>query len=217
MDEYEYITKELTQREMYTSDIRNLVCLQKLVSYQWNAVRLSEKEREAFLLAVQPELQDFSKECSLYADLTDSQKESVELLRNRTALRDHLNEKQERSRQLGKLFAKIEQGEKFVLVSAGRYGERMLLLQEMSGIKCMKAVADNNHVLQGKIWNGYSIISVSEAVQKYKSGTFIIANRNHSDKIQKQLENMGISSDKIFAVSNMLSFEEMLGLVFPQV
>lgn len=217
MDEYEYITKELTQREMYTSDIRKLVCLQKLVSYQWNAVRLSEKEREAFLLAVQPELQDFSKECSLYADLTDSQKESVELLRNRSTLRNHLNEKQERSRQLGKLFAKIEQGEKFVLVSAGRYGERMLLLQEMSGRKCMKAVADNNPMLQGKKWNGYSIISVSEAVQKYKNDTFIIANRKHSDKIQKQLENMGVSSDKIFAVSNMLSFEEMLGLVFPQV
>ncbi|GFI49554.1 putative glycosyltransferase EpsJ [Lachnospiraceae bacterium] len=215
MDEYEYITKELTQREMYTSDIRKLVCLQKLVSYQWNAVRLSEKEREAFLLAIQSELKDFSEEGSLYADLTDSQKESAELLRNRTALRAHLNEKQERSRQLAKLFARIEQGEKFVLVSAGRYGERMLLLQEMSGIKCMKAVADNNPMLQGKIWNGYSIISVPEAVQKYKSGTFIIANRNHSDKIQKQLENMGISSDKIFAVSNMLSFEEMLGLVFP--
>jgi len=210
IDEYEYITKELTQREMYTSDIRKLVCLQKLVSYQWNAVRLSEKEREAFLLAVQPELKDFSEEGFLYVDLTDSQKESVELLRNRSVLKAHLNEKQEWSRYLGKLFARIEQGEKFVLVSAGRYGERMLLLQEMSGSKCMKAVADNNPMLQGKIWNGYSIISVSEAVQKYKSDTFIIANRKHSDKIQKQLENMGVSSDKIFAVSNMLSFEEML-------
>ena len=213
IDEYEYITKELIKREMYTSDTQKLVCLQKLVSYQWNALRLSEKEREKFLSAIQPELQDFSEEKALYADLTESQKESLERLKNRDALSDYLNKKQERSRHFCELFTRADQGERFVLVSAGYYGERMLLLQEMSGIKYIEDVADNNRKLQGKIWNGYSIISVSEAVQKHKNYTFIIANRNHSDTIQKQLEDIGVSSDKIFAVSDILSLEEMLGLV----
>lgn len=213
IDEYEFITEELIKRKMYTKDTQKLVFLKKLVSYQWNILRLSEKEREDFFSAIQPEMQDFSEEESLYADLTDSQKESVKLLRNRNVLSDYLNEKQELGIYLGKLFIRAEQGERFVLVSAGRYGERMLLLQEMSGIKFIKAVADNNIILQGKIWKGYSIISVSEAVRKYKSDSFIIANRDHSDKIQKQLENMGVSSDRVFTVSDVLSLEKMLGLV----
>lgn len=158
-------------------------------------------------------MQDFSEEKALYADLTESQKESLERLKNKDALSDYLNKKQERSRHFCELYTRAEQGERFVLVSAGYYGERMLLLQEMSGIKYIEDVADNNRKLQGKIWNGYSIISVSEAVQKHKNYTFIIANRNHSDKIQKQLEDIGVSSDKIFAVSDILSLEEMLGLV----
>ena len=198
---------------MYTSDTQKLVFLQKLVSYQWNALRLSEKEREKFLSAIQPELQDFSAEKALYADLAESQKESLERLKNKDALSDYLNKKQERSRHFFEIYTRADQGERFVLVSAGYYGERMLLLQEMSGIKYIEDVADNNHKLQGKIWNGYSIISVSEAVQKHKNDTFIIANRNYSDKIQKQLEDTGVSSDKIFAVSDILSLEEMLGLV----
>ncbi len=213
IDEYEYIAKELIKRGMYTVDTKKLVYLQKLISYQWNVLRLSEKEREEFLSEIQPELQVFSEEGSLYADLTYSQKCSVDLLINRNVLNDYLNKKQEWNRHLSILFTKMEQGERFVLVSAGRYGERMLLLQEMTGKKCIIDVADNNTMLHGKIWNGYSIISVPEAVQKRKSDTFIIANRNYSDKIQKQLENMGVSVDRIFVVSDMLSLEEMLGLV----
>lgn len=213
IDEFEYITQELRKREMYTSDIQKLVCLQKLVSYRWNALRLPEEGREKFLSEIQPELKDFSEERNLYADLTDSQKDSIELLRNRNVLNNYLDEKQARSRRFGQLLTMVEQGERFILVGAGSYGERMLLLQEMSGIKYIKAVVDNNIKLQGEIWHGYSISSVSEAVQKHKSETFIIANKNHSDKIQKQLESMGISSDKIFTVSERLSLEEMLELV----
>lgn len=210
IDEYEYIAKELIKREMYTSDIQKLVCRQKLASYQWNVLRLTEMERKYFLSAIQPELQDFSREKALYTDLTDSQKESLKLLRDRNALSDYLNKKQERNRHLGELFIRAKQDEKFVLVSAGYYGERMLLLQEMSGIIFIEDVADNNEMLQGKIWNGYSIISVSDAVQKHKRDTFIIANRNHSDEIRKQLEHMGLSGNKIFLVNDMLSLEEIL-------
>ena len=213
MDEYEYIAQELIKREMYTPEIQKLVCLQKLVSYRWNVLRLSEKGRADFLSEIQPELREFSEGGVLYSDLTDSQKDSVELLRNRSALNEYLDKRQEQSRNLGRLLAGAKRGETFVIVSAGRYGEQMLLLQELSGIKYIKAVADNNIKLQGKTWNGYSVISVSEAVQKHKSDTFIIANKSDSDKIQDQLEKMGVSGDKIYKVSDRVSLEEMLELI----
>jgi len=137
----------------------------------------------------------------------------VALLTERAALEHYFIEKQELMEKIEQLSTMVKAGENFVLISAGRYGERILLFQSMLAKTFVQAVADNNAERKGSDWNGYVVLSIEEAVRRYRDNFFIIANKNYSKELQKQLFDLGINQEKIIIFSDMLSMEEIIGWI----
>ncbi len=213
IEEFRYVERELTKRGMWSDEIEGLIWEQKLQIYVWNLLRLSEKERNDFLLEVEQELKTYQEKI-LYLKHTDKELERyVALLTERAALEHYFIEKQELMEKIEQLSTMVKAGENFVLISAGRYGERILLFQSMLAKTFVQAVADNNAERKGSDWNGYVVLSIEEAVRRYRDNFFIIANKNYSKELQKQLFDLGINQEKIIIFSDMLSMEEIIGWI----
>ena len=125
---------------------------------------------------------------------------------------DYFIKKEDLVRDFKYLITLAKNDEKFVLVGAGRYGKRMLLLGEMLEKKYIEAVADNSEDRQGHIWNQYILVSVKDAVTVYRNSWFLIANKNSAFDILNELIHLGVSRDRILMFCDMLSLSELIAL-----
>lgn len=210
--EFRYVIETLTKKGMYSREIEWLVWKRKPEIYCWNALRLPVDEREKFLIDIQQELNKFEEGNGYFDGLNDSQKKNLMLLKSKKALNDYFIKKEDLVRDFKYLITLIKNGEKFVLVGAGRYGKRLLLLGEMLEKKYIEAVADNSESRQGHMWNQYVLMNVKEAVSMYSNSWFLIANRNNSFDILEELINLGVSRDRILLFCEMLSLHELIDL-----
>lgn len=213
VDELEYVAQEMIKRGIYSADTQLYIWKYKPVFYFWNFLRLPEKERGQFLDVIRWELEKYTEDRTLYQSLSDGQKEMVRMMKDREAAECYFVRKEALEKKYKRLIALIEQGEKCALVSAGRYGERMLLLQDIVGVRYIDAVADNNIERQGQVWNGYVLMGIPEAVHKYGQHWFIVANRKHAGEIREQLTKAGIQENKTIVFDEILSAPEMMELV----
>ena len=145
--------------------------------------------------------------------LDESQRAALEFLKSQEVLTNYITAKRELVYKIRYLLQMIGEGKKFVLVSAGRLAERMIFLQDALNEKYIEAVADSNIVCQGQIWNKYVLLSVQEAVQKYKENDFIIVNKNASIELRECLSELGVTENKIYVFDNMLPVDELIMLV----
>lgn len=212
VDETEYVTREMKRKGKYSADTRKFIWKYKPVFYFWNFLRLPEKEREQFRAEIGVELEEYTKDRELDNALSDSQREMVEVLRNPKASENYFARKEALEGNYKRLLRLIRQGGKCVLVGAGRYGESLLLLQKIAGSRYIDAVADNDTGRQGSVWNGYRLLSVSEAVRRYGEHWFVIANKKYAEKIRKQLTEAGIPERKIFVFDTVMLLPEIMEL-----
>lgn len=210
VDEFHYVEKQLKEKQVYSHEVKDLIWIQKPAIYCWNALRLSEPEREQFLFEIREEMDEYKENSKYFRILDDSQRMNVKLLRDKSVLREYFKQKEELICKFRSLIELIRGNEKFVLVGAGKYGEGMLLLQEMLDKTYIKAVADNNKKRQGHEWKKYILLSMWEAVQKYGENGFIIANKDNSAEILDELLHLKVDRKKILIFSNMLSLNEMV-------
>lgn len=208
IDEFCYLSRELSRRGRYGDEIQKLLRREKLGVYCWNTRRLPEKERETFLEAIRPEL----AECA--GDGPDGiWREYLELLRDAGRLQDEMDRQRIRMDAFRPAAERIWGGEQLVLVGAGCYGAYLASYQEMFQIRFLAAAADNDASRQGQVWQGYPLLSVEEAAGRYGKHGFIVANKTHSAEICRQLMDLGIPEERIFAVRDMIwesEFAELL-------
>lgn len=212
IDELEYVVQEMINRGRYTSDIQLLIKKYKPIFYFWNFLRLPEQERKQFLEEIDQELEEYAKNNILYCSLNDGQKNMIEVMKNPEIAKCYFAGQEVLEKKYKKLITLAEKGEKFVLVSAGRYGEHMMLLQEIVGTKYIDVVVDNNREKQGSIWYGYTLINTPEAVRKYKKHWFIVANKKYAEEILNQLIEEGISENRILVFDDILSMDRIINL-----
>ncbi len=215
IEEFQYLEDELAKRRKSSPEIKVAVWKEKLGGYYWNAMRLPPKERVLFLREVREELSQFSTEQAwlAIADENDTYKERFMLLTDSDAMDNHIAEKKQAEVHFRKLLNRIFDGNRFVLVSAGRYGKEILQIQKMLGVRFIEAVADNNAERQGCKWEQYILLSVSEAARQYKDSQFIIANKRNVAELQKQLIDLSIPCDRIETISTMLHIEHIIQLL----
>lgn len=204
--ELEYVTREMVKRGRCDADVRRLLRKYRLNLYFWNFRRLPEKERGLFLEEVKEELEEYTKDGTVYRWLDDGRKGMLEVMTDRNASECYFKRLEEVENRYRKLMALIREGGKCVLVCAGKYGEFMLLVQEITGITYIDGVADNDRGCQGREWNGYMLTGIPEAVREYGGHWFVVANKGHSGEIREQLTEAGVPRDKI------LEFDEVLPL-----
>lgn len=209
IDEFQYIEQKLLEKETYPIKIKRSVWKQKIKNYAWNLLRLPERERMQFLAAIEEEIKQYTENKELEGCIDENSIAIWELLQNRKARERYFAEQRELEEKLQCLISWIKEGERFVLVSAGAYAERILCMQKVTGKKFIEAIADNDTKRQGSIWNGYLLQSVSEVAHKYEKYRFIIANRKYMNELQQQMEDLGIEKDKCLSFSRMLSVEEL--------
>ena len=213
IDEVEYITQEILKKGKYSADTELLIWKYKTAFYFWNFLRLPERERERFLNEINWELERYEEDSDLNDLLSAGQKEMVEVMKSREASQHYFAQIELQKKKYENVISLFRQGRKCVLVSAGRYGEHILFLQDITGTESIDAVADNSREKQGCDWNGYTLMSISEAVHNYGEDWFIVANKKYAGEIQVQLTEAGISENKILVFDNILSADKVIELM----
>lgn len=213
IDEFHYVMHEVEKKKLDSWEIKKLIWLQKPSIYLWNISRLPEKERYLFFDKIQEELLEYGKYPNFLMSLNDEQNTTLERLQNKEKLDEYFNKKEQMICEFKQLIKMIKKGEKFVLVSAGTYGKRMILFQDMIHIKYIEAVADNDIERQGKIWNKYILLSINEAVQRHTANWFLITNRKSSKLIKNTLVQLGVNEKKILEFHDMLPLNELIYLL----
>ncbi len=213
IDEFNFVIHELEKRKLNSRNLKRLVWLQKPTTYLWNLSRLPDREKHLFFNNIQVELLEYEKDPELCMCLNDDQNAALELLKNQKRLKEYFENKEKIISKFKKLSELIKKGEKFVLVSAGTYGKRILLFQDMIHINYIESVADNDLERQGKVWNNYVLLSVAEAVKKHPTDCFLIVNRKSPNTIKDSLVQLGINEKKIFVFHDMLSINDLIHLV----
>lgn len=208
VDEFRCAAEKLSERGEYTEETRRLIQRAKPGIYVWNAMRLPEKERELFLAAIRPELSECAE-----AGLTEAEERFLELLRSGTAMEEELSQRQARMEAFWPVAERIRMGGTFVLIGAGNYGERMVLLQKILRRRFIRAAADNNAARYGEEWNDYTLLSVEEAAERYGEEYFVVANRFYCGEIRRQLLDLNVPEERIFTIQDMVFEEEFADLL----
>ena len=105
----------------------------------------------------------------------------------------------------------LKEGRRYSIVSAGTYANRIILLMKYMNIEAA-AVYDNSDDKVGKIFNGYTIELMDNICNNDRDDIYIIANKNHSDELKKQLEILGIKKDNIKIFDNLYDWTRLIDI-----
>lgn len=210
IDEYRYIQKELEKRNLFTEENQKLVFESKLETYEWNYLRLSQKSADIFFNEIQDELSQEVLNNKYDFKLDSIQMNRLKLLTDKKQICIRRTDEDKKKKVLDRIFDIVEKGKKFVIVGDGQYGQYLLFLQKIIDVNCVLGICDNSSEKQGKIHDGYEILPINLAVEKYSDAYFVIANKYHYEELQEQLVNIGVLSDKIIKYNITIKPQEWL-------
>lgn len=196
--EYEYVVHYLQEHKLYTKEIAELLRRRKLVTYNWNCLRLSDELAEVFIASISHEMEEYCIE--LVAGYTEQEQEIYKLLTGECSIREYRQKVEGVHRKVEQLLETIDKTKHFVLVGAGKIGKKVLKLQEYIGDRFIYAVADNGEKVIGVNVDDYQVMKVEDAIQMYPYHTYIVANRNHAEDIEMQLILLGIRHENIICI-----------------
>lgn len=201
--EYEYVVNKLKQLELYDDVRKRLVLINKLYTYKWNYIRLSEQSAAKFFDLIQDEMKEYYSYQSFFQNLTDQQSDIIKLLTEPEVIIE-LRKKEEKIRSsFYNLIKYLNNCKRVVIVSAGEYCKRLVMLQEFLSMDFIEAVCDNSTDIQGTIRYSYVVESLKEAVKNHSDSPFLIANRRYSLEIESQLEDLGICKQQILRCTEL--------------
>lgn len=211
-DEYVYINAYLGRHNNATMENRSLVDRYKICTYRWNFNRLSYEGRKQFMKAISEEMKVYLLGGLYEKVLTDKEKEDVKILTDSEYAYLEMQKEKEVNKTYQELISGILSGSQFMIVGAGNFFERWVMLKNLLKISFIIGVCDNNAALQGTEKSGYGIMSVEEAVRKKWNGGWIVANKYHSSEIVEQLISLGITRDKVYVVDRAIDIDKMIQL-----
>ena len=201
--EYEYVVNKLKQLGLYDDVRKRLVLTNKLYTYKWNYIRLSEQSAAKFFDLIQDEMKEYYLYQSFFQNLTDQQSDIIKLLTEPEVIIE-LRKKEEKIRSsFYNLIKYLNNCKRVVIVSAGEYCKRLVMLQEFLSMDFIEAVCDNSTDIQGTIRYSYVVESLKEAVKNHSDSPFLIANRKYSLEIESQLEDLGICKQQILRCTEL--------------
>ena len=201
--EYEYVVNKLKQLGLYDDVRKRLILTNKLYTYEWNYIRLSEQSAAKFFDLIQDEMKEYYSYQSFFQNLTDQQSDIIKLLTEPEVI-IKLRKKEEKIRSsYYNLIKYLNNCKRVVIVSAGEYCKRLVMLQEFLSMDFIEAVCDNSTDIQGTIRYSYVVESLKEAVKNHSDSPFLIANRKYSLEIESQLEDLGICKQQILRCTEL--------------
>lgn len=204
-DEFRYIENYLREHNFDEKQILRDISPKKVDVYWWNMCRLSEKARREFGKGIRSEI----KKIRQHHYETKDQEQIVERMLDEEKVEQFLRCKEKKKNNFIKIIHRAEQYHGYVVIGAGRFLDRMLTIQRLSGEYIIKAVCDNNAKVQGTYKGDYQIKSVEDAIRVYGKEQWLILNRYNSDEIKKQLLRQGIDEERIDLIDTMPEWTEI--------
>lgn len=206
--EFEYVVNYLCKHNLYTQEIADLLRRRKLITYEWNCLRLSDEMAEGFIASIQHEMQEYRKE--LCESFSEYEKKVYALLTGECSIKEHRKDIEEVPSQVDKLLGILDSETHYVLVGAGKIGQKVLYLQEYINNKFIDVIADNGSKVIDSCVKGYRVAKVEEVVKQYPNHTYFVANKNNAIDMKRQLLSLGIASEKIVCIRAFPGEEALL-------
>lgn len=197
--ECEFLKKDLKIRGITDKDKWHLYYIRKYNSFYWNYCRLSVKSKEIFLKKYIKELEDDLNRGSINREMFSP------FLYDRTFLLIDNKEKfiQIAAGNFGRPFLvrvyksldKIGENE-VVLVGAGSFGTTLIHILLQSKVH-VRSICDNSLECQGKILDGYKVVSVKQAVEDFPQAIYFITSPKYGKELFAQLLAEGIKENDI--------------------
>ena len=206
--EMQYAVDYLKKHDIFTKENADLVLRKKIHVYSWNCMRLSDVLAEEFILSIQPEMREY--ENKLVETLNETDQKRYELLTGIRSIEEYRYEKKTMNDRVAQLLDWVHMGSRFVLVGAGKIGQKVLSVQEYVNRNFVDAVVDNGAKIIGSQVEDYLVRKVEDGVTEHPNHCYMIANKKHAADIQKQLISLGISSEKILCINTFPSGADLL-------
>ncbi len=205
--EYQWVWRQMHERGFTDEVSRTFYMAMQIHSYLWNYRRLYKDGQRRFLENLKKiEIPAFDEEAvDRYIPNKDRMLALWKDGRDASAIQDEIDERKHKHAR--ELLAVFRNATSIVVVSAGDWGSSLLKLDEKLGTGKICAVCDNSPIRQKEMTEGWKVISVEEAVQKYPGASFVIANKRHARELFEQLEALGIACADIFCYREKISVE----------
>ena len=210
--EYEYVVNKLKQLGLYDDVRKRLVLTNKLYTYKWNYIRLSEQSAAKFFDLIQDEMKEYDVDNVLRCSLTSEQREILTLLTNSEEVVEIRNNQESAEKSFYDLLDRLTGFPRAVIVSAGEYCRRIVQVQEILSLDFIEAICDNSLDVQGTNIFGHIVDSIDNVVKKYPDDYFVIANKKYSEQIYNQLMELGVSKNKVIKCTALPSGVVLLEL-----
>ena len=90
------------------------------------------------------------------------------------------------------------EGRDIILFGAGIYGSELAdLLQQNENRLC--GICDNSESVQGTEKNGFRVMPVEAAAEKFRDALFLLTSRRHTEGMKRQLTGLGIKEANIIS------------------
>lgn len=206
IDEFDYldtfIGKNIEESIMY--ELKK----SKINAYGWNYNRLSTESGDKFRKQILEDMKDFKENKVFYNCLDNNNKCILDNLIN--GIRNTDDSDEARTKMAHLLINVLKKGRRYSIVSAGTYANRIMLLMQYMNIE-ISAVYDNSVSKIGKVFNGYTIEPLENIKNNdSKDNIYIVANKNYSEELKKQLEKLGIVKENITIFDNLYGWSKLI-------
>lgn len=207
IDEFDYLDKFVSKNtdKVVKFELRKA----KIRAYSWNYNRLSIEAGELFRKQVLEEMNELKDNKDFYYWLDSYNQRFLDDLIS--GIRNTVEIDKEKEDMAHLLIDTLKEGRRYSIVSAGTYANRIILLMQYMNIEAA-AVYDNSDDKVGKIFNGYTIELIDNICNNDRDDIYIIANKNHSDELKKQLEILGIKKDNIKIFDNLYDWTRLIDI-----
>lgn len=192
--EFNWIKEEMVQRG-YDADeyCMALFGYFRLVAYEWNYTRLSEKAAKDFLDFIKDEKQIEFDNSLMHTE--PSWRERVEKLisGDRETIDGYISYEEALYPTMRLL---LQKKKPTIILPAGKVALKVMELYETLNKDVIVSVADNSISKQGKIVNGKVIVSVEDAIRNHPDAEVLIAAKDNKVFVE-QLAHLGVEKSKI--------------------
>ena len=207
IDEFNYLDRFINKD---TSEaVKFEINKEKIRAYSWNYNRLSIESGQQFRRQILDEMKAFKANKTFYHWLDSYNQRLLDVLIS--GIRNTIEIDKEKEDMAHLLIDTLKEGRRYSIVSAGTYANRIILLMQYMNIEAA-AVYDNSDDKVGKIFNGYTIEPIDNICNNDRDDIYIIANKNHSDELKRQLEILGIKKDNIKIFDNLYDWTRLIDI-----
>lgn len=181
----------------------------KMRAYSWNYNRLSIESGSQFREQILEEMKEFKENETFYQWLDSNNKCILDDLISDIRVTDYIDKAKTDMAHL--LIDTLKKGFRYSIVSAGTYANRIMLLMKYMKVD-VTAVYDNSAAKTGNIFNGHVIEPLENISNNDKDNVYIVANKNYSVELKKQLESLGVTKENIKVFDNLDGWLKLIDL-----